>query len=83
MALQIVIFYKGSPLTYQVTVEEEDVFLFRLQHGQNSQATYVPEKLVIRKKGKIWISDLEDYEELVSLLTKEILEINFNYKISA
>ncbi|MFL5772296.1 MAG: hypothetical protein ACJ75F_04005 [Flavisolibacter sp.] len=83
MALQIVIHYKGSPLTYHVTVEEEDVFLFRLQNGQQNHLTYVPEKLVIRKKGKIWISDLEDYNELVSSLTKEILEINFNHKISA
>ena len=28
--------------------------------------------MIIRRKGKIWISDLEDHRELVSSLTAEI-----------
>lgn len=67
--------YKDAPLVYDVTRQEDDIYHLRL-HGQeeNSGDDYVPEKMIIRKKGKIWISDLEDYQELVSSLTAEITQ---------
>ncbi len=65
--------YKDSPLVYDVTRQEDDIYQLRLQ-GQtdNSGDNYVPEKMVIRKKGKIWVSDCENYQELVESLTAEI-----------
>ena len=75
MALKIMVHYKDAPLVYDVTRQEDDIYQLRL-HGQqeNSGAGYVPEKVIIRKKGMIWISDLEDHQELVSSLTAEITQ---------
>lgn len=75
MALKVMLHYKDAPVVYDVTRQEDDIYQLRL-HGQeeNSGESYVPEKMVIRKKGKIWISDLEDYPELVSSLTAEITQ---------
>ena len=75
MALKVMVQYKDAPLVYDVTRQEEDIYHFRL-HGQegNSGEGYVPEKVVIRRKGKIWISDLENYQELVDSLTAEIAQ---------
>ena len=73
MALKVMVQYKDLPVIYDVTKQEEDVYQLRL-HAQknNSGDDYVPEKMIIRKKGMIWISDLEDHQELVSSLTAEI-----------
>ena len=38
---------------------------------------------LIRKKGKIWISDLENYNELIAKLTTEISNFNSANKLSA
>ena len=75
MALKIMVQYKELPVIYDVTIQEDDVYQLRL-HDQkdNSGDGYVPEKMVIRKKGKIWISDLEDHRELVDSLTAEITQ---------
>jgi hypothetical protein len=75
MALKVMVQYKDAPVVYDVTRQEDDIYQLRL-HGQeeNSGENYVPEKMVIRRKGKIWISDLEDYQELVSSLTTEITQ---------
>lgn len=75
MSLKVIVHYKDAPLVYDVTRQEDDIYHLRL-HGQesNSGESYVPEKMIIRKKGKIWISDLEDYQELVSSLTAEITQ---------
>jgi hypothetical protein len=78
MALQIAIQYQDHPLTYEINVQEEDVYIFRLNEQPNVNGKYVPEKLVIRRKGKLWVSDLEDHEELVTSLIKEIDNINMN-----
>ncbi|MBB1286557.1 hypothetical protein HRH25_19400 [Flavisolibacter sp. BT320] len=73
MALKIMVLYKDAPLVYDVTRQEDDIYQLRL-FGQtnNSGEGYVPEKVVIRKKGKIWVSDLENYHDLVNSLTAEI-----------
>jgi hypothetical protein len=75
MALKVMVYYKDLPLVYDVTRQEEDIYHLRLfgQEG-NSGENYVPEKMIIRRKGKIWISDCEDYRELVSSLTAEITQ---------
>ena len=77
MALKIMVQYKELPVVYDVTRQEEDVYHLRLQQiKDNSGDDYVPEKMTIRKKGKISISDLEDYRELVNSLTAEITQFN-------
>jgi len=75
MALKIMVQYRDCPVVYDVTRQEDDVYHLRLyERKDNSGDSYVPQKMVIRRKGKIWISDLEDYQELVSSLTAEITQ---------
>ena len=75
MALKVMVQYKDLPLIYDVTKQEDDIYHLRL-HGQknNNGDGYVPEKMIIRRKGKIWISDLENYHDLVKSLTAEITQ---------
>lgn len=75
MALKVMVQYKDAPVVYDVTRQEDDIYHLRL-HDQpdNSGEGYIPQKMIIRRKGKIWISDLEDYQELVSSLTAEITQ---------
>ena len=75
MALKVMVQYKDAPLIYDVTKQEDDVYQLRLHNQKNNNGDdYVPEKMIIRKKGKIWISDLEDHRELVDSLTAEICQ---------
>lgn len=84
MGLLISISYHDQPVTYNVTVHEEEVYHLRLAQKQESDCEkYIPEKMVIRRKGKIWISDLENYTELVDKLTTEILSFTSANKLSA
>ncbi|HEX2607835.1 MAG TPA: hypothetical protein VHK91_10665 [Flavisolibacter sp.] len=77
MALQISIQYKGQPLTYEVTVQEDKIYQLRLTGGRNSaEGIYIPEKIIIRRKGKIWISDMDNYDELIEQLTREIIQFD-------
>ena len=73
MAIQISIHYHNMPVTYDVTIQEDAIYHLRYR-GENNKPNgeYIPQKIVIRKKGKIWISDAENYQELVSALTNEI-----------
>ncbi|HWJ89913.1 MAG TPA: hypothetical protein VNR87_02315 [Flavisolibacter sp.] len=80
MALQINIQYRDQPVTYDVTIQDEEIYHLRLNgRGNKKNGDYVPEKVIIRRKGKIWISDLENYGELVDSLTKEIWSFNSNH----
>jgi hypothetical protein len=75
MALKVMVQYKDYPVIYDVTRQEEDVYQLRLHNSDgNSGDNYIPQKMVIRKKGKIWISDAEDYRDLVESLTAEITQ---------
>jgi hypothetical protein len=75
MALKIMVHYKDLPVVYDVTRQEDDVYHLRLFEQQNNSGDgYVPQKMIIRRKGKIWISDLEDHKELVNSLTAEITQ---------
>lgn len=77
MALQISIEYHGQNVTYDVTVQEEQIYkCCRKTEQINASGEYLPEKIIIRRKGKIWISDVEDKQELIEALTKEICQFN-------
>lgn len=73
MGLQLSIKYNNLLLTYNVTPQESDIYILKLDEAVSAvNGSYVPQKMVIRKKGKIWISDLENYHELVNALVEEI-----------
>jgi len=77
MGIQIAIQYKQAPVTYDVTIQEDKIYHLRL-NGENhcKNGDYIPEKIVIRRKGKIWISDMDNYDELISSLTNEIIQFD-------
>ena len=77
MAFQILVHYRNNPVTYNVSRQEDNVYHLRLQDNGEQCVTlnnddYIPQKIVIRKKGKIWISDMDNYDELIEKLTSEI-----------
>ncbi|HEX8313801.1 MAG TPA: hypothetical protein VF609_02330 [Flavisolibacter sp.] len=83
MALKVMVQYRDLPVIYDVTKQEDDVYHLRLHGQENNRGDgYVPQKMIIRKKGKIWISDLEDHRELVSSLTAEITQFSTEEKRS-
>lgn len=82
--MQIVVDYQNQPVTFKVTNEEKDIYKLCLEQDNIGidNDKYIPTKIVIRKKGKIWISDVEDYGVLVSALTTELDKFNNDkYKI--
>jgi hypothetical protein len=73
MGLQLSILYNDLPVTYDVTPQESDIYILKLDEGASkANGSYVPQKMVIRRKGKIWICDLENYHDLVRALMEEI-----------
>jgi hypothetical protein len=73
MAIQLSVNFHGNHLTYDVESSQEEVYILRMcEHSKNAQTTELPQKMVIRRKGKLWISDAENYTELVSSLKEEI-----------
>ena len=77
MAIQLTIQYRSKPLTFDVTTQDNSVYLLRLQSkGEASNNEYIPEKIVIRRKRKTWISDMDNYDELINALTNEIIQFN-------
>jgi len=82
MALLIAITYRDKPLVYTVANPGREIYVLRMQDPQQtSTKEYLPEKIIIRRKGKIWVSDADECRELIDLLTAEIL--NFNTKTRA
>lgn len=78
MALQVSVQYQGQPVVFDIEMREENVFQLRLGQPQRENGSYIPEKIIIRKKGMIWVSDAENYKELVSALAKEITAFETN-----
>ena len=79
MALQIQVDYHNLPLSYHVIMQEDHVYHLRLNdqlYTNSKDCEYIPEKIVIRRKGKIWISDMDNYDELIQALTEEIAQFN-------
>lgn len=73
MGLQLTVRYNNLPITYEVTPQESNIYILKLDEQVSEvNGSYVPQKLVIRRKGKIWISDLENYHDLVNALMEEI-----------
>ncbi|GAA4332726.1 hypothetical protein [Flaviaesturariibacter amylovorans] len=72
MGLQIVIDYNQQPVTYDVTAQEQDIYRLCLSDATPRGAHYIPSKINIRRKGKVWVSDLENYNELVNALLVEL-----------
>ena len=80
MGLQIVVQYQNQPVRYEVMTQENEIFHLRL-HGDEVRTgeDYLPQKIIIRRKGKIWVSDTDTYKELVQKLTKEISRFSSEY----
>ncbi|MGN6400329.1 MAG: hypothetical protein ACTHMD_07745 [Flavisolibacter sp.] len=77
MAFQITIQHHNTSLIYDVTIQENNVYQLRLNSkGDTTDEEYIPEKIIIRRKGKIWISDMDNYDELLSSLTNEIIQFD-------
>lgn len=76
MGMQIVIDYNQQPVTYDVTTQEKDVYRLCLNERTPKGPEYIPSKINIRRKGKVWISDLENYRELVGALLVEIVRFS-------
>lgn len=75
MALQILVNFQNEPVTYDVVMQEDNVYHLRLNGDRNActhNGRYIPGKILIRKKGKIWISDMDNYNDLIEALTREI-----------
>ena len=72
MALQIVVDYNNQPVVFNVISDEKNIYRLRLDDATPSGDVYIPNKINIRRKGKIWISDVEDHSVLVHALTREI-----------
>jgi len=74
MAFHLTINYRGAPVIYEVIVQENNVYQLHLHSKNNAGDEYIPEKIIIRQKGKIWISDMDNYDELIDALTHEIIQ---------
>jgi hypothetical protein len=71
--------HNDKPVRYQASSEDGDIFHLYLQsENERNNDAYVPEKMLIRKKGKIWISDVEDRRELVDKLVAIICQQHFS-----
>jgi hypothetical protein len=77
MALQILIHHHNQPVTYDVHRQESDAYILRLNSGRCTiNGEFIPDKIVMRRKGKIWVSDADNYGELVQMITQEISRLN-------
>jgi hypothetical protein len=76
MALQVMVQYHDRPLTYNIKMQQANVFHLYLNEEESShKEDYVPEKIVIRRKGKIWVSDADNNSELTEVLAAEIMKL--------
>lgn len=73
MALQILVYYHDLPLVFDVQTQEKDIYHLRHSGEENRvNGEYIPQKIVIRRKGKIWVSDIEMCPVLIGALKTEI-----------
>lgn len=77
MGLQILVNYQNAPVAFEVLPQERGIYQLRLSSNQQKKnGEYIPEKIIIRRKGKIWISDIETCPDLISALKVEIIKIS-------
>ena len=82
MALQIVVNYQNQPVTYEVTNQENEIYYLRLNEREIRRGDdYVPQKIIIRRKGKVWVSDTETYADLIKELTRQITKFSTQERI--
>ena len=82
MALQIVVNYQNQPVTYEVTTQENEIYYLRLNEREIRRGDdYVPQKIIIRRKGKVWVSDTETYADLIKELTRQITKFSTQERI--
>src|SRR3954465_435905 len=56
MAFNISINYEGKDITYEVESTQEEVYILRMTNdSEKVNKGKIPQKLVIRRKGKIWV----------------------------
>ncbi|HEV7620787.1 MAG TPA: hypothetical protein VGO09_03590, partial [Flavisolibacter sp.] len=77
MAIEISVNYHAKKITYLVEAIGDEIYTLRL-NSTNVANEFVPNKLVIRRKGKIWITDMENYKELAGLLINELFDFKPN-----
>jgi hypothetical protein len=82
MALKVMVNHKGSELIFDVMKQENDVYCLRKSGGPDSGKDYIPQKIIIRRKGKIWISDVENHLELMGLLIAEVTQLSVMNEIT-
>jgi hypothetical protein len=77
MAIQILIQYKNHPVAFNVKTQEKDIYHLCRNADQNHiNGEYIPGKIIIRRKGKIWVSDIDTCPELIGALTTEVIKFN-------
>jgi hypothetical protein len=77
MGLKVMVQYRNEPLVYDVIMQEDNVYQLMMDDNyKRTPREYIPEKIIIRKKGMIWISDNENCPELVHALKQEISNHN-------
>jgi hypothetical protein len=73
MGIQIAIQYHDATVRYNVVSQEDKVYHLKLDgENRSGRGEYIPQKIVIRRKGLIWISDMDNYDELINALTEEL-----------
>jgi hypothetical protein len=77
MGIQIAIQYHEATVRYNVTIQEDKVYHLILDGEHRSgRGEYIPQKIVIRRKGLIWVSDMDNYDELFNALTHELTQFD-------
>jgi hypothetical protein len=83
MGIQIAVLYKENTVRYDVVSQDEQIFQLKLDGNNHfDSGEYIPDKIIIRRKGKIWISDMDNYNELVDALTRELILFNSDKRTS-
>ena len=80
MALFISSAYRNKPVMYSIDNPGDDIYLLRLHGPQGAGDDFLPGKIVLRRKGKIWVSDAENCPELIQQLTAEVRHLNTKNK---
>lgn len=76
MALKVVVQYRKAAVVFDVARQEDEVYCLRLSGDTDNGKEHIPQKIIIRKKGKIWVSDMENYPELLAKLTAEVKQLS-------
>lgn len=76
MPLQLSIDYQNTHVVYDVITQEDQVYQLHLIGNNHPNGEYLPQKIILRKKGNIWVSDMDNNSELFKALTAEVIKIS-------